>query len=611
VPGIALVAGEGVRLGGFENALRTMAHPGYVVTPLARTECLAVGYSAHSGYPLHVIKDDDCVVALEGAVYGPKPDQLDADLRLIAQLFVADPDAGRQAAERFARSADGDFNLLLLVPSQNRMLLVNDTLGRLPLFYLQSASTLALAREIKFLRAWNAREPQPDRVAIAQTLMFGWPLGSRTQEEHIQRLPEASTVYAAAATGTIQINPYRIWNFDEIAQTRTRYDSPNELAELFINRCVAQSRWAANRPLLVSLSGGLDSRTVAAGLQRAGTPFTAVTFSDAAQENRADVIGAKQVADALGAPWKPYTLGEATWDASELLVHLRDGQNYIGVAYMLDFLSRLRQDFGDACYLTGDGGDKTLYELTYPPLARSLDQLLNLVVSNAIWPVGTIALLLGMSPGEILESIRAQFCAYPERSPAGRQARFGHAEHARHWLFEGEDRNRAFLWSMTPFYAQSFYGRALAVPASRKRRFSYYADFMRALNPLVANIPNANWGASVGSPKALARGTLQAAAVRMPQPIKNTIRRRILRFHSTASVDPQYAALLAQLRKQPDSSGVFSAPTMIDVLANGCSRVQFNTLVTQFIYQAQATAPYPSSASWPFAEATSLSRTPF
>src|SRR5262249_43782929 len=159
-------------------------------------------------------------------------------------------------------------------------------------------------------------------------------------------------------------------NFDEIGHAQGRCDSPHELAQTFIERCADQARWAAGRPLLVSLSGGLDSRTVAAGLARAGASFTGVTFSDSAHENNADVVGARRVAGALGAPWKLYQLLEETWDALERLVQLRDGRNYIGVAYMLDFLARLQHEFGDACYLTGDGGDKALYELTYPPLSR-------------------------------------------------------------------------------------------------------------------------------------------------------------------------------------------------------------------------------------------------
>jgi asparagine synthase (glutamine-hydrolysing) len=499
----------------------------------------------------------------------------------MAALFAVDPARGQLAAERFARGADGDFNLLLIAPAQHRALLLNDALGRLPLYYRRDGASLAFAREIKFLRGWNAAGTPPDRLAIAQTLLFGWSLGGRTLESGVSRLPEATAVEIDWRAGVVGIRPYMVWNFDEYVSAGARYDNASDLAEVFVDRCSSLVRWAAQRHLLVALSGGLDSRTVAAGLSRAGAAFTGVTFSDAANANRTDVALAERVAAALGKPWRRYSLNEAGWEALESIVHLRDGQNYVGVAYILEFLSSLQEEFGDACYLTGDGGDKILRELTYPFTAKTLDAFVEGITSNAIWPLEATATMLGLARNDVVDSVREQFAAYPERSPQGRRDRFVYGERGWHWLFEGEDRNRAFLWSMTPFYAQSFYRRALAVPAAHKRAFRYYAEFMRALVPAVAAIPNADWDAPIGSPKAAFRTVLEAAALRVPRALRKGIRQRVRPFRVPAEDTRQLAGLLQRI----ESTGVFSTTAVAAALASDCSRFQYDMLVTQLLYQ--------------------------
>ena len=57
---------------------------------------------------------------------------------------------------------------------------------------------------------------------------------------------------------------------------------------------------AARGDNVVSLSGGLDSRAVAAGLRREEIPFTAATFLDSQQTNAADVRVASRVAAGVG-----------------------------------------------------------------------------------------------------------------------------------------------------------------------------------------------------------------------------------------------------------------------------------------------------------------------
>ena len=87
--------------------------------------------------------------------------------------------------------------------------------------------------------------------------------------------------------------------------------------------------------------------------------------------------------------------------------------------------------------------------------------------------------------------------------------------------------------------------------------------------------------------RALIRGMLQSAAVRTPQTIKNWIRRKVLTFHAPADIRGEDKDRLVALLARLADADTFVTPTVATALENGCGQLQYNTLVTQLIYQEQ------------------------
>jgi len=61
------------------------------------------------------------------------------------------------------------------------------------------------------------------------------------------------------------------------------------------------------------------------------------------------------------------------------------------------------------------------------------------------------------------------------------------------YIFEGEDRNRNYFWSTTPFLSKDFFSLMMSIDAEIKRQEIFYFNFISHLNQDVAAIRNENF----------------------------------------------------------------------------------------------------------------------
>jgi asparagine synthase (glutamine-hydrolysing) len=544
---------------------------------------LAVGFAGSPHYPLTVERDAGVICALEGAAYSRNRDGVRADLLRLAAAFARDVPDARAQAEAWARSTDGDFVLCIADEAGSRTLIVNDRLGRLPLYYSRAAGAAAIAREIKFVRA--ALGPgDVDRQAIAQLLLFSFPLGERTLHRSILRLREASSVLLDGRGG-IDIRSYYQWNFQSLAESASgRPPTADELASSFVEGCAAQGLWAAGRRLVVAMSGGLDSRSAAAGLSRAGMQYETVTFESGRRGASEESATAEAIAKTLGAPWRLYELARPPWASMAKLALRGDGTTNVGMAFMEEFFARVRSDFGaDAVQVTGDGGDRALPDLADRVPSKGRDAFVERTLGSALWPVETVARLVRLDRGDVEEAVNDHFRAYPETGAQWWTVRYMIADWGWCRIFSGEDRNRSYLWTMSPFYCQSFFERAMRVAPRAKRDYSLYADFLRRLDPRVASIKKSNWGYAPTSPLVKLRGIASALQASAPAALKKAIgnvgspQKRELNAART-----QDAEFLAAIADRPNS--VFDPAVLADVARRGCGKTQYHMLATALMY---------------------------
>lgn len=586
MPGLAITLQSQYEPLEFERKLSALIREQYQARVILNPRSgLALGHVSYAGYPIMEIATSDGIAIVEGAMIYPDEAAIREKLGSLLGRLGVDPHGARRELEAFCLDADGDFVVALVNSRTGRGLLANDTLGRLQLFFCQEKRGYAIAREIKFLAAW-AQTAVVDPDGLADTLLFGWPLDNATLLRGVRRLPIASSIYFDPQDQTIDARPYYHWNFEAMERpAASRAGLMSELTAAFIERCARQIRWAGERPVVASVSGGLDSRSVAAGYRAAGARFTTATYLDAEGHAARDVAVAEQVARALDLRWELVRLPSSTFADDIRLLEMRDGANYIGVSFFLGYLDSIVREHGPrACQVSGEMGQWLFLDMRGPSNIRTTAELAANKLTNAIWPLESVAKLLRLKQQDILDRLIAQFETYPEGSMRYRNVRFTFLERKLRYSLEGEERDRSVLWSMTPRGSPQFFSQVMSIPASLKARHHFYADFLQTLDPEMAKIPYADWNAPLGSIKARTRSYLQGLFPRLPRPAKLAIRAWLLSGHKTERISARYAGEFEGLLASQPVRATFDSTQLERIDAQGCSQFQLQTLLTALMY---------------------------
>ena len=517
---------------------------------------------------------------IEGAIYGRTDSAIGEKLTELARSFAADPASARAEAESFAANSDGDFVILVAADDGRTALVVNDRLGRLPLFVAARDGSAAIAREIKCVRA-ACGAGDVDRAALAQMLLFTFPLGSRTLHAHISRMPEASSALIDAA-GRVDVRRYYRWDFEAL-ETGGGAPDARALAASFADRTAAIAAWGGARDVVLGLSGGLDSRAVAAALTRGHVPYSAVTFTSRRKKAAEETDTSEQIARALDIPWETLVVSPPSWEDERAMAVMRDGTSNVALAFLAEYFELVKARFGtDALHLTGDGGDRALPDLRAEIHIADRARFLEFRLANALWTVDDVAALVGLRRDDVVDPIRAHFESYPERDPALYNVRFMIADWAFNRLFLGEDRNRSFVWNATPFYAQSFFESAMRAPRASKRYYRLYARVLDELAPRLRGIAKSNWGHAVDSPLVRVAAWREAIGSKLALSAKRLLAARSDRGHGeygTSARNPDFARLARRYGGQG-----FDAARLAACSDRGLGKLQYNMLATALLY---------------------------
>ena len=578
MPGIVVAAGRHAA-----DALAAMTRDGYVqqtFVPQRTPDSIVAGAAAYAAYPFIITRSAGCTAVLEGAAYAEPRADVERMLAGLAEAFANDTGAARQQAETWAAKTDGDFVLLVVKDDGSSALVVNDRLGRLPLYTAARDGNAAIAREIKGVRA-ACGAGDVDRHALAQMLLFTFPLGTRTLHAHISRVPEGSSALIDGHGG-VDLRQYYRWDFEALHGGGAAPDA-RELADRFAERTAAIVDWGRGRSVVLGLSGGLDSRAVAAALTRAKIAYASVTFTSRRKKAAEETDTSKQIANALGIPWEALVLAPPTWEDERAMAAMRDGTSNVALSFLAEYFKLLERRFGSsALHFTGDGGDRALPDLRAEVPIADRDGFLDYRLNSALWSVADAASLVCLSRDEVVDSIRAHFASYPEKDASFHNVRFMIADWAMNRLFCGEDRNRSFLWNATPFYAQSFFEAAMRAPLRRKRHYALYADVLRALDPRLVGIAKSNWGHAVDSPLVKLNAWRDAIGSRFAFAAKRGMGSRSDSAHGeygTTARNPEFA----ELARRFDGPG-FDRERLARIAKRGLDKLQYNMLATALLY---------------------------
>lgn len=529
---IAGAMGPEVRSGGFERSV------------LLDEEDFVLCLSRHPKYHVTVFDSGRFYACLEGRVYGKTPSVVRRDLESLSRSIFSGNGAFREKIAGWLLETDGDFNVIMLDRASGALCVFNDALARLPLFYNITGSTLIVSREPRFITK-TLGHAAFDRVAIAQYLLFGYPLGDATIFSGIRQLPPASMIRAGGSGGGISVEQLYRHNFecmsggggdDVRGQARC-------LADLLETAC--RDRHDPEGPNVVALSSGMDSRMVASCLAKTGLPFSSETFSHGNFAYEKDLRVAERVAGTLGCGWKHFQVGPARGEDALDLLRMKDGQNFLGMSFSLPLFRMIRGSFGERITLfTGDGGDKVIRDIRPAVPIADMDALVkHVVAANQLMPLDLAASVARVRSGEILGGIRRRLESYDERDMRMKYVHFLIRERCMKWLFHGEDRNRSAFWHVAPIYSIRFFKRAMECPFELKSRYRLYREMLVLFSREAADIINTEWNLPVTSARLRFYWAAREIYLRLPAPLRRFVRARY-RYHRNVDCHPEDGAVM-------------------------------------------------------------------
>jgi asparagine synthase (glutamine-hydrolysing) len=524
----------------FSAAQKLLLHSrDYAAKTVVEDQGLQMGWVAYPEYPIRVFRGRNCLIYLEGRVYNRPAASVEEDLIEISAsaLGAAKDDSG---IERFTRNSEGSYFVMMVRPETRELLAFSDPLCRLPLYYSVDDSHLFLSREAKFVHALRP-ERSFDRIGCAEMLAFGMPLGERTVLDGIRSFPDAGLLRAEVNDGRLRWNLRKLgsWNLDEEDGSKSIKRQAAEFAELFVTACRDRSVQPGNRGNLVSLSGGHDSRAVAAALVRTGTGVVAVTYRDPNGKRENEVRCAQQLAQALGIEWHCIEPSLPTESMYEELAWLKDGMNWCSMSFMLSYLEQIIGRWGrDWTYWSGGGGDDCLKAVAPQNKFWQLDDIVTYYLDKetCIRPDFAEA-MLKLPANTLKEELRSVLEGYPEKSLARRIKHFKIFEEGRRCYYEGEDRSRFFLWHDSPYYAIPVYRHCLRIPDRMKKYKIFCRQALQALSPLATTTPVIASGHPPNSWNYAMYHRAREFALEMPSPLL-----KLVRFVTRSVPKPLYFA---------------------------------------------------------------------
>ncbi len=201
-----------------------------------------------------------------------------------------------QSGIDFVENMTGFFSLAIWDGRSRTLLLASDRTGLRPIYYRLNEDRVSFASEVKALVKTSRFTPDPDLHGISDFIVFGFPLGTRTLFASIKTLPPATI--ATIRDGNVDLKRYGCLLYERDREGGYRLgDRTDRVTERFIETFEAMTPGPG--PYAVPLSGGLDSRCIAAALYRGDKAARTITIGSSDSD---DVALGRETAKRLKFP---------------------------------------------------------------------------------------------------------------------------------------------------------------------------------------------------------------------------------------------------------------------------------------------------------------------
>lgn len=501
MPGISLIFNnEGLskksgEISAAVNNLNTLSH--YTSHIFRQEENLFIGWNKYKEYPIRVIDDNNFTIIIEGKIYNKELEIVKDEISELLEDIINNN--YNRKISNWLRNTDGDF-IIYIISINGNIYILNDIFGRLPLYYNISEDGIIVSRYLQFIKAING-ESSFNRLAISQFLLLGYMLGKYTILENVNHLRPGSLIKIESSNVSVEtihefnfeVRKYRKRNFEE-----NLTNISNLFHEAVINRLKGTDK------NIVAVSGGLDSRAIAACLNQNKSSYTAVTMNYISGYTKEEVVIAGQIADLLNLDWKLFDVFPPTGADIYNLLKVKEGMNSLYMAGIIPFYKEIQKVFGnDINFFTGDNGDKLIFTIDRPiKKFRSIDELTEYIINeHAIIPIDQVVKLTGVKKADLFEGIKKIVSLFPENDLQQKYIHFRIHEKPFKYAYQGEDRHRNYFWNVSPYWSIPFFDYIMNCSDESKVRHKTFRKLLESYSPEVTALKYTNFKSSITSVK--------------------------------------------------------------------------------------------------------------
>jgi asparagine synthase (glutamine-hydrolysing) len=392
----------------------------------------------------------------------------------------------------FVAGLNGQFNLFVADARTGTAWIACDRYGTRPLQYAVRSGVLAFAPEGKAVLAGTATPPRLNDRMLVNALSYGriW-IGDETFFEDVRMLPPGTILRWEAG----RVSTEKYWDYVFARRAGSVHELAGAVVEEF--RSAVRRQSSKNLRYGISLSGGLDSRSLLAALTETGHG-SIPSFTWGVGETNDETQLARRTAEAAGVPWTFVPL-----TPKDFLAHAREGAGYA------EGLDLVVQSYGREVYprvarevnvlVTGLAFDVTLggsylsQELVAaaPDPEASFERSLGR--TRYFSEEQTLRLLRSPETKGHLEALRTVARTIWDGGnathPADRSDRFFLLTRVWRHLFQRQVWQRLEVEDIVPTFDTALVNVVLGIPPELRQGHNVYQQFLLQLAPGLAAIP--------------------------------------------------------------------------------------------------------------------------
>lgn len=436
----------------------------------------------------------------------------------------SDFDTGNDASvllKRFASGGagaiaelEGSFAAAVVDEINQRLTIITDRFGTRPLYFATTPDRFLFASNIAAILTDPNVRRDLDVVGISQFFTFGHYFNDNTSLDAIKVVPSGAILTFDARTGKVSLERY--WHGDQrICRSQiSRDDALERIDHAFTESVRKQQRPVGGLRLGLSLSGGLDARSILGTIEHPQTEITTVCMG---MQGSRDHVASRMLAHIVGCNHHEHILDTTFLSKFEQhlgsMVQLTDGQ-YLSQCIVMPTLP-LYQQLSIGVLMRGHAGE--LMHMTkaynYSVNAGVLKLKTDAELEEWLWSGLKAYMHDGLAGplfssrtvdqiGAARESLRQAISATsPGERPSGRISQLFLDQRVRRETMLSMMKFRSITEPRLPYLDRSLVEQLLGMPIEWRLGDELQTHILRKHRPQFCDVENTNTGAPLGAGK--------------------------------------------------------------------------------------------------------------